>query len=316
MDKLMDRRKVLERIVQRGNLLNLRNKFYAEFIDRKIIPLIEEDFSNGDITTELAFKNNPIATAQIIAKQNGIISGIEEAKYILGKFSVSAVESISEGKSVKSGEQILKIECPLKSILKTERMILNMIGRMSGISTMAYNLRKIVEDKIGIACTRKSLLLYTDKKAVFVGGGLTHRLNLSDGVLLKDNHLSVMKNERAGFRDAFERIVSRGIESIFAEAENSEQASSILDTFEIVRKKFKKEVYLVIMFDNMMPEEIKKMVAVLRKKTEFPDNIFFEASGNITEKSIKEYAGTGVDYVSLGILNHSVKNFDLCMRIK
>ncbi len=201
----------------------------------------------------------------------------------------------------------------VKSLLKTERKILDIIGRMSGIATMTFNLRKLVKGKVMIAATRKSLLGYPDKKAVFIGGGLTHRLALWDGVLLKDNHFELF-GDRTIMEDTVEEVVKKNPKfPVVAEAKDENEALWLADVFGRLKNEY--GCVFVIMFDNLQPTAIRGTINKI-KRINLYDGILFEASGNITEKNIKDYADTGVDYVSVGALTHSVKAFDVSLRLK
>src|SRR3989338_3542360 len=271
---IMNKKDIIEHFLQRGNLLNTSSKLYLDYLDNYLIPLMQADFVVGDKTTELVFKKDSQADAIIIAKQKGIVSGIEEAKYIYGKLGIDVNDYVSDGKEVNHGEIIMEISGSIKSILRTERMILNLLGRMSGISTMTAGMKKLAGNTIQIAATRKTLALYTDKKAVFIGGGLTHRLSLSDGVMIKDNHLEAMRLSNISLEDAFHSIYSGGTDCITAEAESDEQSIKIYKAFDSCRKKSTKEIFLIILLDNMRPAEIKK--SIYRFAQSEKKNILFE----------------------------------------
>ena len=340
MNLNIKRRHILETALQKGKLLGVRNPFYRDYLKESILPLITEDFSRGDITTEIIVKKDFLAHAEVIAKQKGIVAGLEEAEFFYSKFGIKAYSDVNDRDFVNSGDVLMKLSGKVKTLLKTERRIIDMISRMSGIATMTYNLRKIINDKIGIAATRKSLVPYLDKKAVYIGGGLTHRLALWDGILVKDNHIAAQKNFSSPVSEFASSLASG--KSFFADIEkispcvevevrSSKEAIKIIDDFKAYKEIApKSKLVLIIMFDNMLPSDITNLIGKMRAPPvsefatsslarggeHFASSILFEASGNITENNIKEYANTGVDLVSVGMLTHSVKGFDVSQKLK
>jgi nicotinate-nucleotide pyrophosphorylase (carboxylating) len=301
----MSKENLLINALQRGNLLNIKNNFYREFLRQRFIPIIAEDFKE-DITSEQLLKKDILGKAEIIAKQVGVVAGIEETIFLCSEFGVNAFALINDGKIVGDNGIIMRLDGSTKTILKIERKILDIISRMSGIATMCYNIRKLIDDKIFISATRKTLLPYLDKKAIFIGGGLTHRLGLWDGVLIKDNHLEIVRKLKLNLEELLLSYVKLGVRAIEIEVSDERTTMEIIRTVNRV-----KGVSFIIMFDNIIPAQIKKII-----KSVGDTNVIFEASGNITEKNIKGYINTGVDVVSMGMLTHSVEAFDLSMDIK
>ena len=222
-----------------------------------------------------------------------------------------------DGASVKKGEVILEITGNARDILGYERTLLNILQRMCGIATATFNVKKLVKGRCSIAATRKTLLHLIDKKAVSIGKGLTHRLDLSDFILIKDNHLAVLGNNiRMAIELSDRNSKTKHIE---IEVKNKKEA---LEAARAI-KKIKSKKLFAIMFDNMEPSMIKttiiKINNILKNKNNDKKNkriILFEASGGINPKNIAEYSKTGVDVVSLGFLTHSVKAFDMSLDIK
>ncbi|MFH1642855.1 MAG: carboxylating nicotinate-nucleotide diphosphorylase [Nanoarchaeota archaeon] len=303
----MDRKKLLNKAFQRGHLLNLKNRFYKDWIKKFIIDDINEDIGSGDITSDSIFGKGKQAKALIYSRSVGIVSGIEEVTYILQNSKIKVTQLCKDGSKIKNGTKLLSIEGNIKDILKVERSVLDILSRMSGISTKTQEIIKKIGDSAAIAPTRKTLKRYPDKKAVFIGGGLTHRLALWESILIKDNHLSF-----------------HGIESALNLANCSKKANFIeievrnkLDAIKAARKfkELKSSKPCLIMLDNMPPDKIKKTIITLKKEN-LLDYALIEASGGITHKNIKNYAGTGVDVISLGILTNSVKPLDMKLKIK
>jgi nicotinate-nucleotide pyrophosphorylase (carboxylating) len=295
---------VLEFWDRNGNL-NLRNNKYSSFVKNLIKIQLKEDIVGGDITTESTIPRNKKIKAKIISNQDGIVAGIEECSLFTA--SEKLIKIKNDGDIVKKGDVIVEITGNASNILSYERTLLNIMQRMSGIATQTYNTKKLIKNKCQITATRKTLLHLIDKKAVVVGGGLTHRLNLNDFILIKDNHLQILDNDdKKALKLAGKNSKSRNIEiEVKDEKEAMEAAKTIFN--------LKSDKLYVILFDNMEATIIKDTIS---KINNIKNNILFEASGNINEKNIKEYSETGVDVVSLGMLTHSVKAFDMSLEIK
>ncbi|AEC51448.1 nicotinate-nucleotide pyrophosphorylase [Pyrococcus sp. NA2] len=267
-----------------------------------LLRFVWEDSPYGDVTSEAIIPKDMEARAIIIAKQDGIIAGVEEAELLFRHFGVNVNVRKRDGERVSKGDVIMELKGNARAILLVERTALNIMGRMSGIATET---RKLVEKvrrinpKVRIAGTRKSLLRLIDKKAIFIGGGEMHRFSLSDAILIKDNHLALVPLEEA-IRRAKEFSIYKVVE---VEVESLEDAI-----------KAAKAGADVIMLDNMEPEEIRRTVEEL-KRLGLRDRVKIEVSGGITPENIEEYAKLDIDVISLGYLTHSVKNFDVSLEI-
>jgi nicotinate-nucleotide pyrophosphorylase (carboxylating) len=277
-----------------------------KILERKLLDMLAEDIGQGDITTALTIPAETTCEAQIMAKEAGVVAGIEEAEVLLESLELKVETLVSDGETIKPKQALLKIHGNARAILSAERTTLNILCRMSGIATAT---RKLVEKlqkaklKTRIACTRKTAsgLLYFDKKAVLVGGGDTHRLHLDDMALIKDNHIAV-----AGSIDvAVKRVKDRGSFTKKIEVEVS-STEGVLVAAEAGAD--------VIMLDNFSPKQVEKTVNQL-KRAGFLGKILIEASGGITTENILEFASKQVDVVSLGELTHSAKALDLSMEI-
>ncbi|ASJ15401.1 carboxylating nicotinate-nucleotide diphosphorylase [Thermococcus radiotolerans] len=267
-----------------------------------LLKFLEEDTPFGDVTSEAVIPEGIRAKAVIIAKQEGIIAGVEEAKALFEHFWVEVGVRKRDGEEVKKGDTILELEGDARSILLVERTALNIMGRMSGIATEVRKLVekvKAVNPKVRVAGTRKTLLKPIDKRAILIGGGEPHRFSLSDAILIKDNHLALVPLEEA-IRRAKAFSVYKVVE---VEVESLEDAL-----------KAAKAGADVVMLDNMSPAEIAETVEALKREG-LRDRVKIEVSGGITPENIEEYAALDIDVISLGYITHSVKNFDVSLEI-
>ena len=267
-----------------------------------LLRFLEEDAPFGDVTSEAVIPEDLEAEAVIIAKQDGVIAGLEEAKALFEHFGAKVELKVKDGDEVKKGTVVIKLKGNARKILLVERTALNIIGRMSGIATQT---RKLVEKirtvspKVRVAGTRKTLLKPLDKKAILIGNGEPHRFSLSDAILIKDNHLALVPLE-----EAIKRAKTFSVYKIVeVEVESLEDAL-----------KAAKAGADVIMLDNMTPEQITEVLEALKHEG-FRDKVKIEVSGGITEENIQDYAKLDIDVISLGALTHSVKNFDVSLEI-
>jgi len=275
-------------------------------LEEKIRKFLEEDVGQGDITTALAVSSGTIVEAEVVAKEAGVIAGIEEALTFLESLKLQAEALVTDGARIEEKTTIMKIVGDARTLLSTERTLLNLLTRMSGIATATNRLIKKVRGagyKTRIACTRKVApgLLYFDKRAVMLGGGDTHRLHMDDLVLIKDNHLAIIGN----VADAVKKV--RNVVSFSKKIE-----VEVTDVKEaLVAAKAGADI---VMFDNFSPQQVKEAVALLEREG-LRNKILIEASGRITEQNILEYAATGADVLSLGELTDSVKALDMSLEV-
>ena len=263
---------------------------------------LKEDMNYGDITSDSLIDDKLEGKAIITAKQDGIISGLDVCKLVFEIVdpSLKCKSLIEDGERVSNGDDVFKVKGKIKSILKAERVALNFLQRMSGISTKAYDISKLVEGlDVRVVDTRKTTpgLRLFEKYAVIKGGSFNHRFNLSDAVMIKDNHIEAIVSITDAVHIARKNI-SHTIK-IEVEVKNLIELREALDS--------KADI---IMLDNMTTEDMKKAVEIANKKA------IIEASGNITEENIRSVAETGVDVISIGALTHSYKSMDLSLNIK
>jgi len=311
----LDRQKLVEIAYQKGKELNLNNKHYLSWLETFFDKEYVDDVGAGDITSEAVLAKNKPRKAVLNAEESGILGGIEEVSWFYRKHRLEVNVCIKDGEEALEGETILEIQGGQKDILATERIGLNVLQRMSGVATETKRLTDLLKGyNTRIAATRKTPLRYLDKKAVFLGGGLTHRFGLWDSILIKDNHLEALKSE--GVKNYVETAITKA--SAFAdkvgfieiEVTSPEEAVRAARKFEDLRLKKP----CVVMLDNMSPVEIVEVIETLRKGDLY-DHVLLEASGEITPENISEYARTGIDVVSLGYLTHSARVLDMSLEM-
>ncbi|KIO60620.1 carboxylating nicotinate-nucleotide diphosphorylase [Caldibacillus thermoamylovorans] len=260
-----------------------------------------EDLGDGDLTSDAIFPVEQRGRGVFLAKEVGVISGLGviEAVYHLLDPKMEIIRHFADGETVTPGDVVAEVFGPVRYILTGERLVLNLLQRMSGIATMTRRCVDVLADPTIYICdTRKTApgLRMLDKYAVVTGGGRNHRIGLYDGVMIKDNHIayagSITKAVQA-VREKLGHMVKVEVETE-TKGEVLEAVSAGAD---------------VIMFDNRRPEEIKEFVRLV------PDHIITEASGGITLENLASYRGTGVDYISLGFLTHSVKALDISLQV-
>ena len=275
-------------------------------LERRLSRLLAEDIGQGDVTTAAVVPPGTKAEAEVIAKEDGVAAGIEEAVILAESLGLKTETQLADGETVRKGQVIISIRGDARTILSAERMMMNLLSRMSGIATATKRLIEKIR-KAGlstrIAATRKTApgLSYFDKKAVFIGGGDPHRLHLDDMILIKDNHIALAESVEAAVRKA------KGNASFCKKIEV--EVTKVKDTVIAARAGAD-----VIMLDNFKPNEIKKAVKLL-SKTGFFGKVLLEASGGILEENILEYGLTGVDIISMGGLTNSVKALDISLEI-
>jgi len=256
---------------------------------------------NGDITTMLAISNKEKIHAQITSKEQGVLCGIELSKkvFLAVDSKLKIKTKFKDGNKIKKNQTIMSIFGKKSSILKAERTALNFLGFATGIATKTNRLvLKIKKFKTKVCCTRKTIPNLRDlqKYAVILGGGINNRMNLSEEIFIKDNHLASSNNIASLIKKVIQKNKSKKI--ITVEVDTLTQLKIIKD-LKIDR----------ILFDNMNPAQIIAGIKMLSKK------IQTEASGNINEKNIISYAKSGVQRISMGALTHTISNFDFSLEI-
>ena len=287
----------------------MQSEFYLKYkkkIDSFINNAINEDIGEGDFSSISSITKNKINSLELISNEECIIAGLSLVRLIISKFNkkIKFISNYKDGQKIKKNSKILIMTGPIIDILSIERLVLNCLQRMSGVATLTNNLvNKISHTNCKILDTRKTTpnFRYPEKWAVKIGGAFNHRMDLSDEIMIKDNHID------------FSKSLSYAMNNVFS-----------------FKKKYKKEILVVVevrnydeiheclnfkwidrlLLDNMSIKEIKKSIKLI-------GGIFkTEASGNINDNNIKEIADTGVDYISIGALTHSYKNVDLSFKVQ
>ena len=278
---------------------------YENLINKLIDLGIEEDINTGDITTESIIPATMNAVATMTAKQEGVVSGLEIVKMVYDRFQQDVVFTpyFNDGDCVNKGDVILKIEATYPTLLRGERLSLNLFQRMCGIATeTAKYVKELAGTQTELLDTRKTApgLRVLDKLAVKHGGGTNHRMGLYDMAMIKDNHIKMA----GGITKAVEQVRSRIAEGVKIEVE----ATNLDEVKEAIAAGAD-----IIMFDNMTNEAMTEASEVVKAAAK---GIKTEASGNMSIPRLKEVAATGVDYISVGALTHTVKAMDISMNIQ
>lgn len=278
---------------------------YENLINKLIDLGIEEDINTGDITTESIIPESMTATATMTAKQDGVISGLEIVKMVYDRFQDDVVFTpyFNNGDHVKKGDVILKIEATYPTLLRGERLSLNIFQRMCGIATeTARYVKELAGTHTQLLDTRKTApgLRVLDKMAVKHGGGTNHRMGLYDMAMIKDNHIKMA----GGIAKAVEQVRS----SIPSDIKIEVEATNLDEVQQAIEAEAD-----IIMLDNMSNPAMTEAVALIRKADK---GIKTEASGNMSIERLREVAETGVDYISVGALTHTVKGMDISMNIQ
>ncbi len=271
-----------------------------DFIDRAL----NEDIRDGDHSSLASIPAGAKNSAYLLMKASGVIAGMELAEIIFRKLDpdMEIVATVTDGTSVKEGDIILKLHGNSRAILSAERLVLNCMQRMSGIATYTRYLNSLIADSnTRLLDTRKTTPNFRmmEKWAVVIGGGVNHRYGLFDMIMLKDNHIDFAGGISNAVGATVDYLARTGKNlKIEVETRNLDEVQQALDTEKVDR----------IMLDNMSPEEMTRAVELIAGRSET------EASGGITESTIQAASSSGVDYISVGALTHSVKSLDISLK--
>ncbi|MBP6064440.1 carboxylating nicotinate-nucleotide diphosphorylase [Bacteroides sp.] len=275
-----------------------------DLIDRLIDLAFAEDIGDGDHTTLSCIPATAMGKSKLLIKETGVLAGVEVAKEIFHRFDPTMKVEVfmNDGAEVKPGDIVMVVEGKIQSLLQTERLMLNVMQRMSGIATMTRKYVKQLEGtRTRVLDTRKTTpgLRMLEKAAVKIGGGVNHRIGLFDMILLKDNHVDFAGGIDKAILRAKEYCKEKGKDlKIEIEVRNFDELQQVLDLGGVDR----------IMLDNFTPENTKKAVDLIGGRYET------ESSGGITFDTLRDYAECGVDYISVGALTHSVKGLDMSFK--
>ena len=272
----------------------------------EIIKMVYQDIGFEDLTTNALINPNTIIKAKIISREAGILSGVELSSSIFQEFSIKTIIKKLDGEGVVADETVMEIEGDARTILSVERTVLNIIMRMSGISTITRKLVEIVrkvDNRVIVAGTRKTTpgLQFFEKDAIRLGGGDTHRFRLDDSILIKDNHIAIVGSVKKAVEKA-KKYVSF-TKKVEVEVESTGDAlEAVISGADIV------------MLDNMDPIDVRNVVTVLDNKN-LRNKSLIEVSGGINPDNILDYAKTGVDVISTGYITHSARSLDMSLEI-
>jgi nicotinate-nucleotide pyrophosphorylase (carboxylating) len=272
----------------------------------KLRQLLEDDVGLGDITVQALIPPSLNVNAIIIAKEDGVAAGIEEATILSEFLGLKVKAKVADGVAFKNKQVLMEISGNAQTILSAERTTLNLLSRMSGIATATRTLTEKINKaglKTKIAATRKSApgLLYFDKRAVVIGGGDPHRLHLDDMVLIKDNHVAVVGSS--------EEAVKKAKATVSFTKKVEVEVTRVADVLKVARAGAD-----AILLDNFSVEQVKEAVDLL-EKAGFLGKVVLEASGGIVAEKILDYAAAKVDVISMGQLTHSVKALDISLEV-
>ena len=262
---------------------------------------LREDIGDFDLFHELLPDN--VVKANIVAKEDGVIAGLEESVRILYYCGISATCRLDDGDTIAEGDVVFELDGGARAILQSERVTLNFLGRMSGIATLTRRCVEVVAGTdVKIACTRKTTPGFRrfEKKAVAIGGGDPHRFCLSDAVMIKDNHIKIYGMEMA-YKYARDAGFTKTVEIEVGNAEDAVRAAKLGTD--------------IVMFDNMDPREITEAISALDRQG-LCDYVMLEASGGITMDNLAMYAETGVDVISIGALTHAAQWLDFSLEVE
>jgi nicotinate-nucleotide pyrophosphorylase (carboxylating) len=288
-------------MTERDKEIQKLKKYAGKTLDNDIDKFLAEDIGSGDFTSA-ALISDEKARAVITVKQSCVVAGLEEAKNVFEKLGLAVTFLGSDGDAVEKKQNVMQIEGSARSILSGERLALNFLMRMSGIATTTHIIVescKKINPQIKIAGTRKTTpgFRYYEKKAIILGGGEPHRWNLSDEILIKDNHLTIVKSVEKAVKLAKERNPDKNVEvEVETIGEAMEAVSADAD---------------VIMLDNFTPRDANAVYEKIKNKN--PETIV-EVSGGITKETAADYANCA-DIISLGSLTHSVQARDFSLKI-
>lgn len=269
-------------------------------VDQLILMALEEDITNEDVSTNAIIPEDKLGSVQLICKEDGIIAGLEVFKRVFTLLDESSEVELytKDGDAVKKGQLLGVVHGPVRVLLTGERTALNYLQRMSGIATYTHEIVSLLSgSKTKLLDTRKTTpnMRFFEKYAVKAGGGNNHRYNLSDGIMLKDNHIAAAGSIKKAVEMA--RDYASFVLKIEVETENLDMVKEAIEA--------KADI---IMLDNMSVEEMKKAIELIDGRA------LTECSGNVTKENIKDYISLGVDYISCGALTHSAKILDLSLK--
>jgi len=314
------RQQRIERALFRGASLTLDNPEYHRAVRTLTETLLQNDLGSGDLTPRALGLKDRRVSAAIVAREGGVAAGLAEAGCLLQRHGIEVRFEKDDGETFQPGDTLLRAEGSEATLLSLERVGLNLLQRMSAIATVSRCLQERVR-RIGSATrvlgTRKTPWGLLDKRALHLGSGGTHRLNLGDAILIKNNHLALLAStEEEAAPIAIERSWKLRSEAAFIEVEVRSEAAAraAASAFRRVQEDAGAEFPCLLMLDNMSPDQIRAIVGMLQREGLW-ESTLIEASGGISEANLEAYASCGADAISIGALTHSARALDLCQRI-
>ena len=279
--------------------------YTVDELEDKLIDLsFAEDIGDGDHTTLCCIPEDAMGKSHLLIKEDGILAGVEVAKKVFARFddTMNVEVLIQDGAHVKKGDIAMVVTGKVRSLLQTERLMLNIMQRMSGIATMTNKyVEKLKGTKTHVLDTRKTTpgMRMLEKQAVKIGGGMNHRIGLFDMILLKDNHVDFAGGITNAIERCYKYLEEKGLKlKIEIEVRNFDELQQVIDHGGVDR----------IMLDNFSVADTRKAVEIIAGRFET------ESSGGITFDTIRQYAECGVDFISVGALTHSVKGLDMSFK--
>lgn len=274
----------------------------AAQLKHALIAFLDEDIRASDVTADNTL--NKIVKAEIISNSSGVLSGLSEIKCLFGVYDISMTSDYKDGSKIRRGDIICQLLGNSRNILTTERIALNIMSKMSGISTLTERFVKkvtAVDSRVKISATRKTTpgFRYFEKKACVVGGAIAHRMGLYDMALVKDNHIAIV-----GSVEEAVSVVRAGFDGcVEAEVSSLESARQAINAGANI-----------VMLDNLLPNQIKKIIKTLEQDG-LRKKVKIEASGGVNLENISQYAKSGADVISVGAITHSAPALDFSLKI-
>lgn len=315
-----NREERVKRALFRGTALSLENDNYRREVRDLAEILLRSDIGKGDLTVEAVRASRGMGSAEVVAREPGVVAGLAEVGFLLRERGVEVAVEKKDGDAIRPGDILLRAKGVEAELLSFERIGLNVLQRMSGIATAARAMQKRAargNRNVHVVGTRKTLWGLLDKRALHVGNGGTHRLNLGDAILIKNNHLALLAaREEEAVGPAIARAWKLRGESAFIEVEVGGEPAALAaaQAFAEAQEQTGDDHPCLLMLDNMLPEGIKSVIAALRRE-ELWDSVLLEASGGISESNVEQYAASGVDAISMGALTHSSHALDISQKI-
>jgi nicotinate-nucleotide pyrophosphorylase (carboxylating) len=304
----------------RGDSLTVQNSGYRQSVLALTSALLQDDLAAGDLTSAAIELPPTRVSAAVIARESGIVAGLQEFALIYRNHGIDVVLEKADGDAIHSGDSVLLAQGEETKLLALERVGLNLLQRMSGIATASHCVQERLRQsgsETAVVGTRKTPWGMLDKRALHLGGVGTHRLSLGEAILIKNNHLKLLADRDEDAAPlAIERAWRMRGKSAFIEVEVRDEsaARTAAAAFRDLQEASGEEYPCVLMLDNIAPDQISAVLDMLRRENLF-DSTLVEASGGISEANAGEYAATGVDAISIGALTHSIRALDLCQRI-